>query len=63
MTIWDVERIFAYWRVAPPTHELVAAYLGYKPRPEPVAVAASADDPSGIGSMILQFPDGLVKPN
>ncbi|KMO44407.1 hypothetical protein VQ03_03240 [Methylobacterium tarhaniae] len=61
MTIWDVERIFAYWRGSPPTHELVAAYLGYKPPPEPVTVAPSADDPSGIGSMIMRFPDGAVK--
>ncbi len=61
MTIWDVERIFAYWRSAPPIHELVAAYLGYKPPPEPVKVASSADDPSGIGSLIMRFPDGAVK--
>lgn len=61
MTIWDVERIFAYWRDTPPTHELVAAYLGYKPPPAPATVAPSADDPSGIGSMIMRFPDGAVK--
>ncbi len=46
-----MERIFAYWRGSPPTHELVAAYLGYEPpQREPVAAAPSADDPSGIGS-------------
>ena len=27
----EVERLFEYWRQSPPTHEMVAAYLGYKP--------------------------------
>lgn len=61
MTLWDVERIFRYWRHAPPTHELAAAYLGFKPPPEPARAAATADDPSGIGSLIMRFPDGAVK--
>ncbi len=46
----------------PPVHELVAAFLGVKAQadPPPLASAAgtAADDPSGIGAMILRFPDG-----
>jgi hypothetical protein len=31
MTIFEVEEIFAYWGDHPPTHLMVAAYLGVKP--------------------------------
>jgi hypothetical protein len=61
MTIWDVERQFAYWRQSPPTHELVAWGLGFKPLAEPVKVKASGDDPSGIGRMMQMFPGGMVR--
>jgi hypothetical protein len=27
-----LQELFHYWEDFPPTHELVAAYLGYKPR-------------------------------
>jgi len=28
----DVIDLFRYWNDSPPTHELVAGYLGYKPK-------------------------------
>lgn len=27
----DITRLYRYWQDSPPVHELVAAYLGYKP--------------------------------
>ncbi|MET3482377.1 hypothetical protein [Methylobacterium sp. 1973] len=43
----------------------MAAFMGVKAQaelPPPAAAAgAAADDPSGIGAMILRFPDGQVK--
>lgn len=31
MTLPEVEELFDYWREHPPTHILVAGYLGYEP--------------------------------
>jgi len=57
-----VRRLYRYWSAHPPVHELVAAFLGVKaPAETPAQLAAAADDPSGIGAMILRFPDGQVK--
>ncbi|KTR97008.1 hypothetical protein SB2_02740 [Methylobacterium radiotolerans] len=65
MTLWDVRRLYRYWSAHPPVHELVAAFMGVKAQAELPPPAASAgaevDDPSGIGAMILRFPDGQVK--
>lgn len=60
-----MRRLYRYWTAHPPVHELVAAFMGVKARGEPpplaAAAGAAADDPSGIGAMILRFPDGQVK--
>ncbi|MBE7204517.1 MAG: hypothetical protein INR70_42915 [Parafilimonas terrae] len=60
-----MRRLYRYWTAHPPVHELVAAFVGVKAHadPPPLAAAAgsAADDPSGIGAMILRFPDGQVK--
>lgn len=37
----DILALEDYWRIAPPADLLVAAYLGYKPPPNPNAPAAS----------------------
>lgn len=31
MTLSDVDDLYEYWREHPPVHELVAAFVGYKP--------------------------------
>lgn len=60
-----MRRLYRYWSAHPPVHELVAAFMGVKvqadPPPLASAVGAAHDDPSGIGAMILRFPDGQVK--
>ncbi len=60
-----MRRLYRYWAAHPPVHELVAVFMGVRGQAElpPSAATAGAetDDPSGIGAMILRFPDGLVK--
>lgn len=34
MTVFDVTRQFKYWNKKPPTHEMVAAYLGFGEKAE-----------------------------
>ncbi|WP_244633371.1 hypothetical protein [Methylobacterium radiotolerans] len=62
-----MRRLYRYWTAHPPVHELVAAFMGVKtpadPPPLGTTTGAAADDPSGIGAMILRFPDGKVKAN
>ena len=54
-----------HWRQKPPVGDLVAAYLNYKPPAKITAdtAVASSDDPSGIGGLIMQFPNGLIPAN
>ena len=37
MTMDQVKELNAYWRDHPPAHLLIAAYIGFKPRPLTVA--------------------------
>jgi hypothetical protein len=62
LTIPRLKALFAEWRQHPPVGDLVAAYIGYKPPREEIA-APVKDDPSGIGGLIMQFPNGLVPAN
>jgi hypothetical protein len=39
----DVADLYRYWADSPPTHELVAAYLGVKPQPVTRAAPAPLD--------------------
>lgn len=50
------------WKKHPPVNDLVAAYLKYKPpnKIEDDTAKASSDDPSGIGSLIMRYPNGQV---
>jgi hypothetical protein len=63
LTAPRLEALFAEWRQHPPVGDLVAAYIGYKPPLEEVAAPLNADDPSGIGSLIMQFPSGHIPAN
>lgn len=38
----DILDLQNYWRIAPPADLLVAAYLGYKPPPDPNGLAADS---------------------
>ena len=62
LTIPRLKALTDYWREKPPVGDLVAAYLKYKPpvKIEVDTAKASSDDPSGIGGLIMQFPNGLV---
>lgn len=53
MTLEQVDSLFGYWRGAPPTHELVAAYMGVKPEPtsEQGGVTISADEKAFVERM------------
>lgn len=46
MTLPQAEQLFAYWRGHPPVHELVAAYLRYKPRSTSGPMPATKISPS-----------------
>jgi hypothetical protein len=61
LTIPRLRALTDHWREKPPVGDLVAAYLKYKP-PVKIDVDAivSSDDPSGIGGLLLQFPNGQV---
>lgn len=62
LTFPRLKALTDHWREKPPVGDLVAAYLKYKPS-VPIAAdpaRASPDDPSGIGGLIMQFPNGLV---
>jgi hypothetical protein len=62
LTIPRLKALTDHWREKPPVGDLVAAYLEFKP-PDKIEVAtapASSDDPSGVGFLIQQFPNGLV---
>jgi hypothetical protein len=60
MTLFDVIGLFAYWRENPPVHEILKAVYRIEPKRE--VASASPDDPSGIGGLIVRFPDGNVRP-
>lgn len=42
MTFPEVLEQWAYWRRHPPTHELMAASVGFQPAPEPLDGGRSA---------------------
>jgi hypothetical protein len=51
MTLFDVEELTLYWADHPPTHLMVAAYLGIGPKPkEPIADTLPLNMP-GLGPM------------
>ena len=60
MTLFDVMALFAYWRDFPPAHEILKCVHRIERKPEPVRGAGGAD-PSGIGGLIVRFPDGRVR--
>ncbi|UFW91057.1 hypothetical protein BjapCC829_21965 [Bradyrhizobium barranii] len=60
MTVPRLRALQAQWLEAPPVGDLVAGYLQYKPPAPKIEAAADPNDPSGIGSLIMQFPSGFV---
>lgn len=60
LTIQRIEALNAQWIETPPVGDLVAGYLQYKPPAPKIEAAADPNDPSGIGSLIKQFPSGHV---
>lgn len=56
MPMQDALGLLRYWRDRPPAHEILAAVYGIK-----AAAPRSADDPSGIGTLIARWPDGAVR--
>ncbi|WOJ88057.1 hypothetical protein RZS28_09320 [Methylocapsa polymorpha] len=60
MTLHDVRGLLSYWRDYPPAHEILKLVYRIEPKAKP-AIARSGGDPSGIGTLIAQFPDGFVK--
>jgi hypothetical protein len=59
LTIVRLRALNAQWIETPPVGDLVAGYLQYKP-PVKIEAVATPDDPSGIGSLISQFPGGGI---
>ena len=55
MALPDALALFAYWRRHPPTHEILQAVYGASP-----AASSTADDPSGIATLLARHPDGVV---
>ena len=53
MTLPQFYDLCAYWAEHPPLHELVAGYLGYRPRPS----APAAD----LGALLALAPGGVLK--
>jgi len=53
--------LYRYWRRHPPLHKLAAAFMGYKAPAEAPQSVENKNDPSGIGGLISQFPNGFVK--
>jgi hypothetical protein len=51
MTLDGLAAIQAHWRRVPPTDELVAAYLGYKPRKPSMALDGKFDAAALVASL------------
>jgi hypothetical protein len=60
LSFHDVLNLFAYWREFPPVHEILKCVYRIE-RSSNVARNKNSSDPSGIGSLIARFPDGLVR--
>lgn len=56
MPFCDVLALLALWREQPPLAEIIAAFLGFAPKPP-----SNADDPSGIGGLIARAPNDALK--
>lgn len=55
MPAQDAFALLRYWRDHPQSHEILAAvHLVTR------VARVSRDDPSGIGTLIARFPDGIV---
>ena len=60
MTFPEYDAFVARLRVEPPVHRLLAAFIGYKPPAAEEKREVDPNDPSGLGALIKQFPNGFV---
>jgi hypothetical protein len=51
----DVMGLSRYWNESPPVHELVAAWVGYKPAAAPARQVAVSDIQAFHDAMLSQF--------
>jgi hypothetical protein len=61
LTLFDIDDLCGYWADHPPTHVLVAAFLGVKPRPAPAASAMRVGEigaPGDVGQLMASLGDG-----
>lgn len=63
MTMLDVKALFEYWRDNPPTHEALKIVYKIERKEFPPEPERTPNDPSGIGSLVAQFPGGHVPAN
>jgi hypothetical protein len=60
LTMTRLAALYRHWRRQPPVHKTAAAFCGYRPPVEAPQDLRSPDDPSGIGGLIAQFPNGCA---
>lgn len=58
MTFADVDRTFRYWNIHPPVRDLVAAFMGVKPKA--ASEKPQASHPS-IAMLKARYPDGVMR--
>ena len=57
---WDLPSLVTqlrYWRKHPPLHQLVAAYLDYKPGVEPGSAKSAASNEAAIAALMASAPE------
>ncbi len=59
--ISDINAIYEAWRDNPPVNELLAAFMGVKPKPKPSPAFATATTGSSIAAIRAAYPDGLMR--
>jgi hypothetical protein len=57
LTLPQVVELKTYWRENPPVHQLVAAYMGYKPPADP----GQEQSGEGMAELMRMFPTQRVK--
>jgi hypothetical protein len=58
----DVLNLLEYWREWPPCHEILKIVHGVEPsaKKKEEKKPVDANDPSGIGGLLAQFPGGAM---
>jgi hypothetical protein len=53
----DIADLYRYWGESPPVHELVAAWVGYKPPGKPARQVTVSEIQKFHDEMMAQFPE------